>query len=333
MLETHGRVLPCGSNTCPKHMHELCYRNLCKRYLLPFLPAGENIACTKKCYEKIKRQIKDRAAEVDQNNNLPWERDGKLGVEDYNNSLQVLMDWWTTPGQYAKYRGKNNKGVKKISICGFLATKMSAVSRCVRTPNMVKCKVMHIENSWKKAHDWANATGQGVKENDGMESFEEGCLFYCKHYFTLYDVMVERCSATPLASSDSLYFPDVESESSVSSEVSSGNDFEETRPSKKARRKIKKKITITPLKENPFELLDKETLDILDGGNEIEEKKLDEVKRHNLVMEKEANVREKKEAHSLKMQMMKDFLYLKKENLCTQTIINMFPEMEQFDSI
>ena len=125
---------------------------------------------------------------------------------------------------------------------------MSSVSRCVRTPNMVKCKVGHIENSWEKAHDWANTTGQGIKENDGMESFEEGCVFYCKHYFTFYDVMVERCSATPLASSDSLYFPDVYSDSSVSSEQSSGIDFEETRPSKKAKHSKKKKITITPLK-------------------------------------------------------------------------------------
>ena len=154
------------------------------------------------------------------------------------------MDWWTTPGQYAKYRGKKNKGVKKISICGFLATKMSAVSRCVRTPNMVKCKVAHIKISWTKTHDLANSTGQGVKENDGMESFEEGCLFYCNHYFTLYAVMVERCSATHLASSDSLYFLDVESDSSVSSEQSSGNDFEETRPSTEAKHNKKKKLQL-----------------------------------------------------------------------------------------
>ena len=72
VLETHGRVLPCGSNTCQKHMHELCYQNLCKKYHLPFLPADEYLACTKKCYKKIKKQIKDKAAEVDMNNVLPW---------------------------------------------------------------------------------------------------------------------------------------------------------------------------------------------------------------------------------------------------------------------
>ena len=83
-------------------------------------------------------------------------------------------------------------------------------------------------------------------------------------------------------------------------------------------------MSIAPSKDI-FQLLDKDTLDILDGGNEIEQRKLEEVKRHNLVLKKEVGLREQKEVHALKMQMMKDFLCLKKENLSTQAIINMFP--------
>ena len=122
--------------------------------------------------------------------------------------------------------------------------KMSEVSRSVCTANVVKCKICYIEDRWKKAHDWANATGQGVKENDGTESFEEGCLHYCKHYFLFYDVMVERSSATPMASSDSLYYPEnLDSDCSDSSENSSGIHFKgETHPTKQ--RKLNKKKNV-----------------------------------------------------------------------------------------
>ena len=72
-----------------------------------------------------------------------------------------------------------------------------------------------------------------MKENDGKESFDEGCLHYCKHYFTLFDTTVERSSAIPMANSDDLYHPDhLDSDSSYSFEHPSGVHFEETRPSK-----------------------------------------------------------------------------------------------------
>ena len=52
-------------------------------------------------------------------------------------------------------------------------------------------------------------------------------------------------------------------------------------------------MSIAPSKDI-FQLLDKDTLDILDGGNEIEQRKLEEVKHHNLVLEKEVSFREKR---------------------------------------
>ena len=217
---------------------------------------------------------------------LPWEKYGKRGPDDENNSLQVIINWWTTPRQYARYHGKGKKGLKKLAICGFLSQKMSEVSRSIRIPNVVKCRIGYIAYRWKKLHDWVNANGQGAKENDGTESFEEGCLHYCKHYFTLFDIMVERRSATPMVSSDALYYPDhLDSDSSDSSEHSSGIYFEETRPCKQRKNNKKKKVSISPSKDT-FQLLDKDTLGILDGGNEIEQRTLEEVKRHNLVIEK-----------------------------------------------
>ena len=40
-------------------------------------------------------------------------------------------------------------------------------------------------------HDWAGATGQGVKENEGVESFDAGVMQYCKYYFYLHDIIVD----------------------------------------------------------------------------------------------------------------------------------------------
>ena len=75
-----------------------------------------------------------------------------------------------------------------------LAARLNKISLCDRTANMVKCKITGLESSWKMAHDWAGATGQGVKENEGIESFDAGVLRYCRYYFYIHDVMVDRCS-------------------------------------------------------------------------------------------------------------------------------------------
>ena len=94
---------------------EICVTNI----NLTFLPTDDYIMCTKRCYEKVMKQIKDKEIEVDVAAQLPWEKYRPGGPGNENNSLQVLMNWWTTPGQYAKYRGKGNKGLKKLAICGF----------------------------------------------------------------------------------------------------------------------------------------------------------------------------------------------------------------------
>ena len=95
--------------------------------------------------------------------------------------MATLINWWNIHPNYQKYRGKHNNGVKKIQICEKICANINKVSRCVRTASSVKSKIMYIEQSWRKAHDWANETGQGVKENEGVESFEAGVLRYCRY--------------------------------------------------------------------------------------------------------------------------------------------------------
>ena len=65
-----------------------------------------------------------------------------------------------------------------------LALECSKVSVCLRTAKSVRAKIQYVETAWKRAHDWSNETGQGVKETD-----PPGYDFYvkklCRYYFRL----------------------------------------------------------------------------------------------------------------------------------------------------
>lgn len=103
-------------------------------------------------------------------------KDGKNGNLDPQNSTYVLIDWWNTHTNYQKYRCKGNNGLWKIQICARLCDKINKVSRFFRSPSSVKGEIIYIEHAWRKAHDWANETGQGVKENEDIEYYEAGVL-------------------------------------------------------------------------------------------------------------------------------------------------------------
>ena len=231
--DTSLEVLRCSNRACFRGLHFECYQIMCTKNLLLRLE-DEKFACTKRCYDKIVRERLAAMQEKENASTLPWDQDGKQGREDPDNSMAVLLEWWTTFGNYSKYRGEKNMGKNKKDIYLMLSNKMGKVSRTTRPPKSVKCKITGIETNWKKAHDWAGDTGQGVKESEGIDSFEEGILRYCKYYYTLFPIMVDRCSSRPLASLEDMYFPE-EAENvneSVDSDevVSSGDDFEEERP-------------------------------------------------------------------------------------------------------
>ena len=116
-----------------------------------------------------------------------------------------------------------------------LAQECNKVSRCNRTGKLVLSKIQYIEKSWKRAHDWAQETGQGVLETD-PHGFEEAVMKYCRFYYVLLDVMQDRASSKALLTSDEL---DLEEDDNTidSDEVSvlssSSNDFVAMDQSKK----------------------------------------------------------------------------------------------------
>ena len=161
-----------------------------------------------------------------------------------------------------------------------------------------------------------DATGQGIKESDGIESFEEVVVRYCKYYFLLLPVMVDMCSSRPLANSEYLYYP---SEAGIINETeasddsfSSGNDFEEnstsTRngvnkftepPPKKRKETIHLNITLSK-PDNMCEYLENETIALLDGGNVLNTRNRKRQKDTISLLKKIYSYRNRKRSISIK---------------------------------
>ena len=85
-----------------------------------------------------------------------------------------------------------------------MAEQMRKVTLCIRTADSVLGKIMHIESSWRKAHDWANCTGQGVIE-DNPDVFEAEVHKHCRFYYTIHDVMQDISSSKAVATMENLY--------------------------------------------------------------------------------------------------------------------------------
>ena len=89
-------------------------------------------------------------------------------------------------------------------------------------------KITYVEKAWKTANDWANETGQGVKETD-PQGYDEYLCKLCKYYFVLYDVMVSRSLLRAVASTNDLMFgicddDEASENSSICTVVSVGSD-------------------------------------------------------------------------------------------------------------
>ena len=67
--------------------------------------------------------------------------------------MSILLDWWTTEGNYEKLRGDKHKGKKKVEIAEKLATKFNELSRYKRTVKSVQSMIGHIEKAWRTVHD------------------------------------------------------------------------------------------------------------------------------------------------------------------------------------
>jgi hypothetical protein len=94
-----------------------------------------------------------------------WDHDAKTA--DGPTSTSILMDWWTTPGNYATCRGKDNEGKTKKAFAKELADKMAEETTSHHcTAAQVQFKIDSTATQWRAAHECAQATGAGLNERD-----------------------------------------------------------------------------------------------------------------------------------------------------------------------
>jgi hypothetical protein len=191
-------------------------------------PSGEAVCCSKSCYNHLLKgleNINQGKEPAGDGKHILWEKDGKNGNSDPVNSMSILLDWWTDGENYAKYRGSKN-GIKKTTIANILAKKMNDVGvRVTRDALNIMNKISHLEQQFRKAHDWAHGqTGAGLRETD-EGSFKDAVKGKCKYYFDLEPIMRNCASAKAMLTSDDIKDDDTLSVSSTEkNELDSSDD-------------------------------------------------------------------------------------------------------------
>ena len=329
----------------------ICYHHgflLKKHEELVHLPNGR-VACTKKHHIKASKELARGGEEADGGGRKGnWDCDGKNGPDDPHTSVQILIDWWSTEGNYSQFCGKHNNGIKKIQFCARLAQKMSNETTSTRDAKNVLSKIQHIERTFKDAHQFATSeTGAGLQENDSG-SFEEAVKKKCLYYYDILEVMSDRASSKPKATSYDLEDEDIlgrqddddvsdisETEKSTITKRTAGTTA--TTSSKKAKRSSYKKNTA---------LLNEDAIEALAKASKTSEAKMMELKRHHEFLERleERKLeleqkREERESNSwkgksdeldYKMQLLRRYNELKLEHEWSdEQIISFYPDMKQ----
>lgn len=147
---------------------------------------------TKKRVAKAAAAAAKAAAQNLKKRKVPWEEDG---------TLDVLLEWITTEGNYAEHCGANgNKGKTKTQHHKELAILIKERKEdSDRNEKDVENKITALERQFRLASDWANNTGQGV---DNPGDFEEAVRKRCPLFKELEPIMGDRPNAKPLATSE-----------------------------------------------------------------------------------------------------------------------------------
>jgi hypothetical protein len=359
----------CQAKDCEKKCHVQCYHALVlAKNNLATLP-NNKVACTKKCHAKVLKESAGSNGSTggDDENGCKgnWDCDGLKGEDDPHTSVQILLDWWLEDGNYSRFCGKNNDGMKKIHFANKLAEKMTKETTSKRTGKNVLNKIQHIEAAFKKAYTFANTeTGAGLKENDNG-TFEEAVTKKCPYYFDLLDIMSDRASSKPQITSYDLMKeddvddvddeaadeePEEEDEQENTGDVSDISDDEKTATSKRtaattAMSSNKKKKKSPPTgRRSPF--MSDEAMKMLNDASAASKEKHKELVRHHAFLEKLeerkcklAEAREHRESTSwkgkseeldYKMKLLQKYQQLKDDfGWDDDQIVDFYPDMAQ----
>jgi len=154
-------------------------------------PSAEDgkVVCTKKHYDLAQKQFGVSRWAVCQdltNRNVPWTKDGKGGECDPENSMNILLRWIATPGNYDQFCSGHGGKLSTALIIAKHINDSGVVKE--RTAKSILAKIDHLEGQWKNAHHWALRNGRLVMERDGHRVYETELKERCPYYFDLLDV-------------------------------------------------------------------------------------------------------------------------------------------------
>jgi hypothetical protein len=86
-----------------------------------------------------------------------WCSDGLGGKDDPNHSMKILIDSFMKEGNYSRFRGKHNDGVRKVEFATNLAIKFSQETKSTRNAKQVLSKISYVESAFRAAYEFANS--------------------------------------------------------------------------------------------------------------------------------------------------------------------------------
>ena len=100
-----------------------------------------------------------------------WSKDGVSGGPS---SLDIIVDWLSTGGNYGKWRGNGADGVTKKTLAGEVVVKMMESGINHRTAKDVINKISSLQSAYNVARDWRENTGEGLRLDGTSESSIHG---------------------------------------------------------------------------------------------------------------------------------------------------------------
>ena len=271
---------------------------------------------------------------------MPWDKDGREGPQDPNSLLRILLDWLLKEGNYRKFRGgTESKGMRKIDYGKSLSLQMKdAGCRVPPSADAVVKKIQELETKFVQAHDWANNTGQGVREQDGQETFENLVRQRCQWYFDLLPIMGDRSvKATPPCTTDNLLESDADSvlsdsvvettkrKSDASSKASTKNS-KRTPPNSSTKKQKKNTDDIGMLTEYLSTKVESQALRWEEVARH--NKKMEELEEQKVKNEQERTKWSAKEANlAYKTKLMKTKMDLEADGFSKEAFLAMFPDL------
>jgi hypothetical protein len=132
--------------------------------------------------------------------------------------MDVVLAWMTVETNYVRWKGGDkHSGSTKASLASEVVERLKKNGIHHRTTKDVVQKIGDIERSYRTACDWLANTGQGI---DDENSIQKEVQRLCPYYYVLDEVMRDRASTAPLATSDDLNDCDSSDEDVHSTQVS-----------------------------------------------------------------------------------------------------------------